>query len=181
MTAPTDPESAQGQPLAIATTDRLINLDILRGLALFGVMAINVVFEFRVSIFRQFLPVLAAPQDGTMFVDTASVSPKLLALLFSLFGDSPFNRALEEFLDRAVSMKAFALFSLMFGIGLAMQFDRIAPHRRLSLLLRASDDPAGDRPAAPDAAVERRHPDRICARRNDRAAIPVCAEVGRDS
>ncbi|XUM22209.1 DUF418 domain-containing protein [Bradyrhizobium oligotrophicum S58] len=136
MTAPLDTGSTQGQPLAIATTDRVISLDILRGLALFGVMAINVVFEFRVSIFRQFLPALKAPQDGTVFVDTAIVSPKLIALSWAVFGNSPFNRALEDILDRAVSMKAFALFSLLFGIGLAMQFDRIAPDLRVPLLLR---------------------------------------------
>src|SRR5437763_1657078 len=38
----------------LAATDRLASLDIPRGLALFGVMAINLVFEFRVSIFEQF-------------------------------------------------------------------------------------------------------------------------------
>ena len=45
--------------------ERLIALDILRGVALFGVMSINLVFEFRVSIFEQFLPVgyLASPLD----------------------------------------------------------------------------------------------------------------------
>ena len=32
-----------------------LSLDVLRGIALFGVMAINVVKEFRVSIFQQFL------------------------------------------------------------------------------------------------------------------------------
>jgi len=48
------PSSPASEP--IKATDRLVTLDILRGLALFGVMAINVVTEFRVSIFEQFLP-----------------------------------------------------------------------------------------------------------------------------
>ena len=39
----------------VAASDRIASLDVLRGIALFGVMAINVVKEFRVSIFQQFL------------------------------------------------------------------------------------------------------------------------------
>lgn len=135
MRAPADNDSAHGPAFPVAATDRLISLDILRGLALFGVMAINVVFEFRVSIFRQFLPARDAPEAGTAFFDT-SISPKLITLLWTLFGDSPLNRSLQDVLDRTFSMKAFALFSLLFGVGLAMQFDRIAPHRRAILLLR---------------------------------------------
>ena len=33
-----------------------MELDILRGLALFGVLLVNLIGEFRVSIFQQFLP-----------------------------------------------------------------------------------------------------------------------------
>ncbi|GLH77450.1 hypothetical protein SSBR45G_23580 [Bradyrhizobium sp. SSBR45G] len=135
MPALADTNSAYGPTLPVAATDRLISLDILRGLALFGVMAINVAFEFRISIFRQFLPALRTHEPGTTFF-AGSPSPDTFALLWALMGDSPFNRAIEDFLERAVSMKAFALFSLLFGIGLAMQFDRIAPDRRVALLLR---------------------------------------------
>jgi uncharacterized protein len=94
----------------LAPADRLAGLDILRGLALFGVMAINIVFEFRVSIFEQFLP-----------------SNKIT---------SPLDHAVEAFLDEFISLKAFALFSLLFGVGLAIQFDRLAAKRRAVLLLR---------------------------------------------
>lgn len=94
----------------LTPADRLAGLDILRGLALFGVMAINIVFEFRVSIFEQFLP----PSKTT----------------------SPLDHAVEVFLDQFVSLKAFALFSLLFGVGLAIQFDRLAARRRAILLLR---------------------------------------------
>lgn len=100
--------SAPVTPLPIA--DRLAAIDILRGIALLGVMAINVVFEFRLSIFQQFL----MPTQTT----------------------SPFDRMVERILDQAIEMKAFALFSLLFGIGLAIQFERIEPARRPLLLVR---------------------------------------------
>jgi len=45
--------SAQGP---VVPSNRIERIDVLRGLALFGVLAINIVFEFRVSIFEQFLP-----------------------------------------------------------------------------------------------------------------------------
>lgn len=68
-------------------------------------------FEFRVSIFEQFLPAI-----GT---------------------ESTTDRALRHFLMAAVELKAFALFSLLFGVGLAIQFDRLAKNpRRLVLLVR---------------------------------------------
>jgi len=94
----------------LAPANRLVKLDILRGLALFGVMAINLVFEFRVSIFEQFLPLNEIA--------------------------SPLDRAVEAFLDRAITLKAFALFSLLFGAGLAIQFERLPVKRRVVLLLR---------------------------------------------
>ncbi|MBW7966585.1 DUF418 domain-containing protein [Bradyrhizobium sp. BR 10261] len=89
--------------------DRIDAIDVLRGIALFGVMAINVVMEFRVSIFEQFL------------------GPKTLA--------SPIDRAVETILTQAVELKAFALFSLLFGAGLAIQFDRLAKSEHRTRLL----------------------------------------------
>ena len=98
-------------PLApVAPMGRLAAIDVVRGLALFGVMAINLIFEFRVSIFERSLPAIEAA--------------------------SPLDRALESFLIRAIDSKAFALFSLLFGLGLAIQFDRLADNRRTVLLLR---------------------------------------------
>jgi len=95
----------------IAPSDRIAAIDSARGIALFGVMAINVVTVFRVSIFEQFL------QDG---------------------GDgTPLDRALYWILMVGVDLKAFALFSLLFGIGLAIQHDHLsADSRRLALLVR---------------------------------------------
>ena len=96
---------------ATGPAQRIDAIDVLRGIALFGVMAINVVTEFRVSIFDQFL----------------SSGPPV----------SPVDRAVEAVLTLAVELKAFALFSLLFGAGLAIQFDRLANSgRRILLLVR---------------------------------------------
>ncbi|MEH2522842.1 MULTISPECIES: DUF418 domain-containing protein [unclassified Bradyrhizobium] len=95
----------------IDPAERIAAIDVLRGIALFGVLAINVVNEFRVSIFEQFL---------------SQKSPA-----------SPIDSAIETILTLAVEMKAFALFSLLFGAGLAIQFERLAnSERRTSLLIR---------------------------------------------
>jgi uncharacterized protein len=69
-------------------------------LALFGVLTVNLVTEFRVSIFEQFL--------------TQPSEPDLI------------NRAVVQFLHYALELKAFALFSFLFGVGLAMQFERLS-------------------------------------------------------
>jgi uncharacterized protein len=103
-------EYSKSKPPSTPVEERLLALDILRGIALFGVMAINVVFEFRVSIFEQ--------------------------LLRSYESTSPLDGMIRTFLERAVELKAFALFSLLFGVGLAIQFDRLPQIRRATLLLR---------------------------------------------
>jgi uncharacterized protein len=89
-------------PVPTATTNhrRLESIDILRGLALFGVLAVNLVTEFRVSIFEQFLP--------------QAREPDLI------------NRAVIWFVHNALELKAFALFSFLFGVGMAMQFERLS-------------------------------------------------------
>ena len=110
MNSTTEPESPLSATRPLAQADRLAAIDILRGIALFGVMAINLVFEFRVSIFLEFL------------------TPDKTA--------SPLDQAVERALNQAVSLKAFALFSLLFGVGLAIQFDRLPADRRAVLLLR---------------------------------------------
>jgi uncharacterized protein len=95
----------------VAPADRILSIDVVRGIALFGVMAINVVTGFRVSIFEQFLPPRAA--------------------------GSWLDRALHSILMVGVDLKAFALFSLLFGIGLAIQHDHLAASpRRTAFLVR---------------------------------------------
>jgi uncharacterized protein len=96
-------------PRPTSPTERIDAIDVLRGLALLGVLAINVVMEFRVSIFEQFL------------------FPKPPA--------SPIDSVVGTILTLAVESKAFALFSLLFGAGLAIQFERLANSERRTLLL----------------------------------------------
>jgi uncharacterized protein len=96
-------------PHPTAPADRLHAIDALRGLALFGVMAINLVFEFRVSFFQQFIPKPAAA--------------------------SALDRAVENFLVVAVELKALILFSILFGVGLAIQFERLSRHESRAVLL----------------------------------------------
>ena len=99
-------------PWPTSPTERIDAIDVLRGIALFGVLAINVVTIFRVSIFEQFL----------------SRRPTTA---------SPIDHAVETILMLAVELKALALFSLLFGAGLAIQFERLAnSERRTSLLVR---------------------------------------------
>jgi uncharacterized protein len=95
----------------VSPWERIDGIDALRGIALAGVLAINLVTEFRISIFQQFL----------------AIGPSGSAL----------DQAIESFLTIAVEMKAFALFSLLFGVGLTIQFERLASNpRRTTLLLR---------------------------------------------
>jgi uncharacterized protein len=99
---------------AIATpvppAKRIDSIDALRGLALFGVLAINLETEFRVSIFQQFL---RRPEEQGL------------------------DHWIGAFLEVFVDLKAFAVFSLLFGIGLAIQYERLdGDPRRLVLLVR---------------------------------------------
>jgi uncharacterized protein len=72
-------------------------------------MAINVVKEFRVSIFQQFLT--------------------------DQIGGAWYDRAVHSILLIGSDMKALALFSMLFGVGLAIQFDQLSSHPRRALLL----------------------------------------------
>ncbi len=84
----------------VRPSDRIDAIDVLRGVALFGVLAVNLVTEFRVSIFQQFLP--------------------------NVHGGMSADRAVESFVSVVLESKAFSLFSLLFGVGLAIQFERLA-------------------------------------------------------
>jgi len=86
-------------PGPVSGKQRIESIDILRGLALFGVLYINLIREFRVDIFRQFIPTSPAPYLIDRWIDT--------------------------YIPTFVELKAFALFSFLFGIGLAIQMERI--------------------------------------------------------
>src|SRR6478672_9949428 len=96
-------------PRPTGPAERIDAIDILRGIALLGVVAMNVVTIFRVSIFERFLP----------------QKPPA----------SPIDSAVETILMLAVDLKALALFSLLFGAGLAIQFERLARSERRTVLL----------------------------------------------
>lgn len=105
------PSTTDEMAQPITAADRIHTIDMLRGIALFGVLAVNLVGEFRVSLFQQFLP-------ATPFL-------------------SPLDGAVEHFISLFLEMKAFALFSILFGVGLAIQSERLARSaRRLRLLVR---------------------------------------------
>lgn len=91
-------------PIPVSPERRLESIDILRGVALFGVLVVNLITAFRVSMFQQFL--LTNP-------------PTSMA-----------DRIVEMVTSRALEMKAFALFSFLFGVGLAVQFERLSMRDR---------------------------------------------------
>ena len=108
MTAQIDGE-ARDPALPLDPSSRVSSIDALRGIALFGVLAINLETEFRISIFQQFLP---HPSDQGL------------------------GHLIDSALDIFIDMKAFALFSLLFGVGLAIQFERLGRSERRTLLVR---------------------------------------------
>src|SRR5262245_980657 len=96
-------------PRPTGSAERIDAIDVLRGIALLGVVAMNVVTEFRVSIFERFL----------------FPKPAL----------SPIDGIVETILMLFVDLKAFALFSLLSGVGLAIQFERLGKSGRRAVLL----------------------------------------------
>jgi uncharacterized protein len=105
----TAPTASHAPPKPVSPSERIDAIDVLRGLALFGVLAMNIVTVFRVSIFAQFLP--NAEPAGLL------------------------DRAVAAVLTVAFDFKALALFSLLFGVGLAIQFERLAGNARRKILL----------------------------------------------
>lgn len=109
--------TSSAQVAALAPDERIESIDVVRGVALFGVLVVNLVTEFRVSIFQQFLGATAAPASADGVVE------RIVFLVFE--------------------GKAFCLFALLFGAGLGMQFERLGRHgsplyrlsRRLVVLL----------------------------------------------
>ena len=87
------------QPTTAA--ERYRTLDVLRGVALFGVLLVNLMTLFRVSLFAHILTFHSHPGAANHLVDV------LVA-------------GLLEF-------KAFSLFSFLFGVGVAIQAERAAP------------------------------------------------------
>lgn len=89
-------ECANWRPVDVS--ERYTSLDLLRGFALFGVLLVNLLYFFRVSLFEH------------IFV----------------FHSHPgwINHAIDLLVSELVEFKAFDLFSLSFGIGIAVQAER---------------------------------------------------------
>jgi uncharacterized protein len=84
----------------VAATERYRHVDVLRGLALFGVLLINLLGAFRISLYQHIGEFHSHPGRLNHLVDT-------LAAAF-------------------VEFKAFTLFSFLFGAGTAIQAERCA-------------------------------------------------------
>ncbi len=102
----------------VVESERFTVLDLVRGLALFGVLLVNLLYFFRVSLFDHILRFHSHP-----------------GLL---------NHAVDYVVAELIEFKAFDLFSLTFGIGIGIQAERAMRNgvgaelfllRRLSILL----------------------------------------------
>lgn len=110
-------EALQDTATPVRPADRVESIDVVRGVALFGVMAMNLLTTFRESIFQQFLPRIIPSGAADRMTETSAY-----------YG---------------LDMKAFSLFSFLFGVGLAIQYERLSRHgsalywlsRRLAVLL----------------------------------------------
>src|SRR5881394_3961022 len=84
------------QPLT--QTERYTAQDAIRGVSLFGVLLVNLLTLFRVSLFQHILTFHTHPGWA--------------------------NHLVDELVSGLVEFKAFTLFSLMFGVGVGIQAER---------------------------------------------------------
>lgn len=89
------------QPAAPA--ERYRTIDILRGLALFGVLLVNLLTVFRIPLLEHILRPLADPGAA--------------------------DRAVNLLVAGALEFKAFTIFSFLFGVGIAIQAERAASRK----------------------------------------------------
>src|SRR6266566_1841925 len=89
-------ERSRWEPVGVA--ERYTTLDLLRGFALFGVLLVNLLYFFRIHLFDHILN----------FHSHAGWA----------------NHAIDLLVAEFVEFKAFDLFTLTFGIGVAIQAER---------------------------------------------------------
>jgi uncharacterized membrane protein YeiB len=87
----------------VGRTERYAALDVLRGLALLGVLLVNLLNDFRVSLAEHLLAFHTHPGG--------------------------LDRAADVFVAALLEFKAFTLFSLLFGVGLALFSERAVNHQ----------------------------------------------------
>jgi len=91
------PSVGEAKPAPVAAGSRIEDIDVIRGVALFGVLMMNLVEGFRIPFsFRHVLPTDASPLD----------------------------RVVRHVLGVVLAGKAMTLFSLLFGVGLCIFFER---------------------------------------------------------
>ena len=104
--------------------ERVRTIDIMRGLALFGVLIVNILSDFRVPLLEHF---------RKPFADSHGV-----------------DRLVELLAAGVLEFKALTIFSFLFGVGIAIQLER-ATSRNIAaryFLLRRSASALSARPAA---------------------------------
>ena len=114
---PPEPQPPSTDVRPAPAAERIHAIDVVRGVALLGVLLANLLFAFRVPVSRGYLP----PDDSAPALD----------------------RWAESLVQFAIQGKAITLFSVLFGVGLAIQLERFArlgrPRywlaRRLAVLL----------------------------------------------
>lgn len=89
-----------GAAAPVAATDRLFELDVLRGVALFGVLLMNIV--------------------GFAWTDVMATRQQLLSL-----PTAAIDGAVHELLQCLVAGKAYTIFAFLFGLGFWVQLQRI--------------------------------------------------------
>jgi uncharacterized protein len=109
VAAPTAPSERVAAPTA--PSERVAALDALRGAALLGVLVVNALTAFRVGAFERFAP---AAHGGPGAPGSHAARAAAGAL----------DAAIARAVSLGVESKAFILFSLLFGVGLAVQHER---------------------------------------------------------
>jgi uncharacterized protein len=109
MSTPSEPD--QGALLPVGGVERIDAIDITRGIALFGVLMMNLLIVFRVPLLEASVKFHTHPGGLNHFVDW--------------------------FFELLVAGKAFTTFSLLFGVGLAMQAERAERRGRRALAFLA--------------------------------------------
>lgn len=89
---------AAGSPTPTAATERLAALDVLRGVAIFGILVVNM---------------------------SSFSTPVQISMLSAPYWTAPVDRAAEWLIQALFQSKFYTLFSFLFGLGMAIQMERI--------------------------------------------------------